>query len=341
MLYIKAEKRMKAHMIFPVFLAAMLSAASCEWTEPEKLNFRKPTAEESDPDGYAVYLQSLREYKQTDHKVMILTMEGTSAPTSFQWQHPMSMPDSADIICISGAEQLNTTVISEIDEVRQKKGTKSVMMLDFESVMGEWEAIQDEKVASGEDPGGEDDLKAFFTSETSHQISICRSCGFDGVMVSFEGNTVDDERRMGLETFLAALKEWNDAEPDALLLVRGTIVNIPDTDFLSRCMYHILEGGTNDGLISYKGLVSNYLGSKAPQDRVVFEVTVPSAENPVQQGSSPRKAAETVMQLSEPGEATFVACGLCVSNAQDDYYTSNLVYGNIRPAITVMNTVVE
>ena len=45
--------------------------------------------------------------------------------------------------------------------------------------------------------------------------------------------------------------------------------------------------------------------------------------------------------IVRPGDEDFAKLGLCVENAQDDYFNVANTYGNIRAAITVLNTPAE
>ena len=52
--------------------ALLLTLAGCsEWTEPQSVEIYEPTLESQNPELWAQYLQSLREYRGSEHKVMM------------------------------------------------------------------------------------------------------------------------------------------------------------------------------------------------------------------------------------------------------------------------------
>ena len=83
-------------------------------------------------------------------------------------------------------------------------------------------------------------------------------------------------------------------------------------------------------------LPGRILGSTAPKDRVIMELTVPSADIPEQVGMSPVEAAAWFW--TEIENTSFTTRGLCVENAHDDYFCKDMAFKNIRAAITVLNT---
>lgn len=51
---------------------ALVAATSClDWTEVESLELNAPTLESQNPELYAQYLQSLVDFKNSDHQVVI------------------------------------------------------------------------------------------------------------------------------------------------------------------------------------------------------------------------------------------------------------------------------
>lgn len=332
-------------MMITAFMAMMCFLTSCEWTEPENLNYRRQTLGEQDPEAYEHYLESLRAYKNDEgHLVTILTMDGTSEDPMSQNRHPMSMPDSADYICMKVSDGLHPSIAAEIREVREKKGTKSVNMVDFVTIEETWNAMEDEKKAQGLPAGTIDELKAYFKEQTIRQLSYCDSYGFDGVMVSWEGNTNGEVKEASYDAFMGEVTQWKKSHPDHLMFMRGTITNIKDKTILDDCRYIVVILGAS-GTINTT--VNNMLRYVEQTDRVVLEVSVPSSEEPKQLGVSVMKAAEWTL---EPYDK-FTKRGLCVGNAHDDYYNEEYIfkagtveiplyvgnYANIRPAITRMN----
>lgn len=317
--------------------ASVLLMPSCsKWTEPETLDFggNGEVAIES-----AEYLAALRAFKQTDHKVMILRMEGTDSQPYSRSQHIMAMPDSADYICVdlvSGS--LYPEIASEISEVKEQKGTRCLSYLDFDVINEAWTVLEDNK-AEGEPAGTNEEFAAFCSEQTKAYLAYCDEYGFDGVMFSFQGSIQDEKLAAGQTTFMAAIKEWKQAHPDALLFARGSLANIVDehSDILFDCDYTILVSSTQSSVSQLNLLAKTFArNDDVPVDRIVVEVAVPSEEDPAPTCATPQVAAEWTLDLQDD----YTKVGVCVGNAHDDYLVDS-TFGSIRAAITIMNTTTD
>lgn len=143
----------------PVVAAAALSLASCgDWTDSESVDIRRPSLEAQNPDLYAQYLEALRAYKASDHKVTFVMMENRAglAPES-QNQRLASYPDSVDFICMTNPENLAAAYADDMKTVREK-GTRVVYDIDFTRFESEWEAFQaaQQPVETPEEEAGEE-----------------------------------------------------------------------------------------------------------------------------------------------------------------------------------------
>jgi hypothetical protein len=312
--------------------AVMLLCGCSEWTQPENLNFRPLTPEEKDPAAYAEYLAAIREYKASEHNVMILTMEGTSEYPSSQNQHIMAMPDSADYVCVKIEDKLHEVIAAEIPAVLEKKGTKTLVSVDHAVINAAWTALEDERVDKGEAPGTQEELAAFFTEQTEKLVARCNEYGFGGLMVSFQG-TKAGAAGVAQAAFIEVIKKFHQENPEKELIFRGGARNIIDQEFLKEFKYIIVIAGEERKLSLLPG---RSLGSTAPKDRVIMELTVPSADEPEQVGMSPVEAATWLW--TEIENPSFTPRGLCVENAHDDYFCKDMAFKNIRAAITVLNT---
>jgi hypothetical protein len=312
--------------------AVMLLCGCSEWTQPENLNFRPLTPEEKDPAAYAEYLAAIREYKASEHNVMILTMEGTSEYPSSQNQHIMAMPDSADYVCVKIEDKLHEVIAAEIPAVLEKKGTKTLVSVDHAVINAAWTALEDERVDKGEAPGTQEELAAFFTEQTEKLVARCNEYGFGGLMVSFQG-TKAGAAGVAQAAFIEVIKKFHQENPEKELIFRGGARNIIDQEFLNEFKYIIVIAGEERKLSLLPG---RSLGSTAPKDRVIMELTVPSADEPEQVGMSPVEAATWLW--TEIENPSFTPRGLCVENAHDDYFCKDMAFKNIRAAITVLNT---
>ena len=296
-------------------------------------------------------LAAIRAFKQTDHKIVILGMEATPDAPVARYQHVTSMPDSADYIYIRDlVGGLNGAIAPEIAEVRSKKGTKVLADVDYMSIQEAWQDMQDDKIDAGEPQGTEDEFAAYCKEQTEAQLACCSTYGCDGIMVSYNGSATFDWHRTGRAAFLNAIADWYGQNSSKEMIVRGTLNLIAQNtvagsddplydweSLLGNCRYIIYAIGEStidsDVNLGIDRILRRY--SSFPADKFIMEATVPDPSDPgTQIGMTPAKAAEYVLVEDED----FSKLGLCVENAEDDYFNIGNSYINVRRAITVLNT---
>jgi hypothetical protein len=315
------------------FLSSALLCGCSDWTKPEHLDFHRQTPEQADPEAYAQYLEALRAYKQSEHNVMIVGMKGTDQYPNSQSQHIMAMPDSADYVIVHMGAALHEKIAAEIPEVLQKKGTQTLLYIDYAEIAAAWQALEDERSDKGQAPGSDEELTAFFTAQAETQLSRCNPYGFAGIVVSFQGTKTAGYAYNSQTAYMTAVKAFHEANPDKVMFFRGGARNVIDQDFLKEFKYLIIVAGEEKKLSVLPGRI---LGSSAPKDCVIMELTVPSADVPEQVGETPVNAAAWLVDTEHSG---YTPKGLCVENAHDDYFQKDMAFKNVRAAITVMNPV--
>ncbi|MDE6871749.1 MAG: hypothetical protein K2J62_06475 [Bacteroidales bacterium] len=312
--------------IFIVLFTAVFAAVACsDWTKPEALDYIHKGVEETDPAGYEAYLKSIREYKATDHKVMILNVSGTDAYPVSQSQLLMAMPDSADYICVGNLENLHSEFVKQISLVKEKKATSVLSAVDFALAYADW---LDHKIAlsdNGSPVPTLDECKAYFKEHAARQFSYCGKYPFDGVIASFTGTLITDEEKASMNGFMEAVSEWRASNKDKLFMMRGNVNLLQDKSILAETKYIILVMGGDKGVASLRSKVRSVLSSIDQKDRIIFEAVTPSIDEPEPKGETIYEAAEDLVKLGDYtyGGKTYISLGLAVSNANDDYFNDS------------------
>ncbi|MDE7126957.1 MAG: hypothetical protein K2O58_03550 [Bacteroidales bacterium] len=312
--------------IFIVLFTAVFAAVACsDWTKPEALDYIHKGVEETDPAGYEAYLKSIREYKATDHKVMILNVSGTDAYPVSQSQLLMAMPDSADYICVGNLENLHSEFVKQISLVKEKKATSVLSAVDFALAYADW---LDHKIAlsdNGSPAPTLDECKAYFKEHAARQFSYCGKYPFDGVIASFTGTLITDEEKASMSGFMEAVSEWRASNKDKLFMMRGNVNLLQDKSILAETKYIILVMGGDKGVASLRSKVRSVLSSIDQKDRIIFEAVTPSIDEPEPKGETIYEAAEDLVKLGDYtyGGKTYISLGLAVSNANDDYFNDS------------------
>ena len=95
----------------------LLALAGCsEWTEPQSVDLNVPTLESQNPELYAQYLQSLKEYRDSEHKVMIAKFDNVPGAPAGRAEHINCLPDSVDYVILNNPDNLSRTILSEMKE---------------------------------------------------------------------------------------------------------------------------------------------------------------------------------------------------------------------------------
>lgn len=345
-------RRIKQTVLPLAVVAVLLCQACSEAVEPESLDVKYPSFPEKNPELYAQYMQSLREYKAAPHKVVFLTLENPAdgALPTRRNQHLTSMPDSVDFISLTNPAELHPMTVEEIRQVHEK-GTRTIYNIDFAQFESEWtqRLKNDPKLT-------EEDALAYISARTEEMLAYCDRWGFDGVSFSYAGRTLESMQEADLSVytarqnaFLDPIRTWRAAHPSHLFAFRGNAAYLVEASrtILDDCDYLIVP---TTSVKTYDDLTYTVLmaisAAGVPTDRIVVtaQTTRPGDDKQVygylnmtdETGArlrSIRGCADWVMLPSE----SFVRAGLMIEDAQYDYYNLTFVYPAIREAVGIMN----
>lgn len=340
------------NIILPfVGVAALFFAACSDWVEPESLDVHYPSLEEENPELYKQYMQSLRDYKSQNHKVMFVTIENPAdgARPNTRNQHLTTVPDSVDFIVLTNPTVVHSLTADEIQEVH-KKGTRTLYFIDFAVFESEW--VQLLKA----DPAlTEEEALAYFTERTEGMLALCDKWKFDGVIVCYTGralvgipDTEIDAYNARQLSFLTPILAWREAHKEHVFSFMGNANYLLETNraFLDDCDYIIVptDAATNYEDVTFRAMA--VVGETGiPSDRIIVtaQSTRPGdSKNAYGYFSITDGNGNQVRSVYGCAEwvglsSSFVRAGLMVKDAQYDYYNQTLIYPAVREAIGIMN----
>ena len=324
---------LKIKNILIALASVCMMTTACDWTEYEPIDFTRQSKEESDPEGYAQYLSNVKEFKSSEHPICIGSIVACSDRLSSQSQHLMAMPDSMDYIIVKNSFEMNDVQKAEVNEVREKKGTKSLAYLDIDVIRQAFDKYSESLVESGKPALTEQDLPDFVKKSAEEFFANEQINLFDGVVVSALG--AGDE----IISLIKTSVDWFASHPDKISIFRGSILNFTDSDndYLKDCSYIVVvmtDHETTTGSINLA--VSRLVANTVAKDRVLAEVTVPSELKPDQVGPTPQAAAQWAVESA--AHKKFNAKGIVIDNAYDDYFCPDDSFANVRKAIEIMNS---
>lgn len=322
----------------PILAAATLMVSCSEWTDPRNVDFL-PRMTTRDP----AELAALRDFKASEHPLMMIHVEGTPNAPDRQNQHPMAMPDSVDFLLMSRVDGLHASLVAEVAEVRAAKGTRTLNLISYDAIRANWEALRAEAEEAGRaDEYLETAFAEYCRSETRKQLEYCLSYGLDGVVASYLGGY----DAAPAAPFVLEVDAWAKEHADKLLFLRGYpayVARIEGQTLVSRCNYLIILAEDARASVSISRMVREQLVEGVPSDRVILEAAIPASADGGEAALSDaavRTAAEWVV---DPRTASTVRCdkrGLCLSNAPQDYFNKP-TYKHIREALAILNSAAD
>lgn len=360
--------KMKNNIFKTILLAAAaVSSASCsEWTEPESVGFHYTTLEEKNPELYKAYFQSIRDYRDSDHKVVIAKFDNKATTPAGRAEHITCLPDSVDYIILYNPE-VSATIACEMAEVRELKGQKVLYQIEYKAIENEYKAYVEawndaHQPAEGEEEEVPSDpadtlisLNNYVSDAVKARTAYLAEYGYDGVNIVYSSRnpascTEDalDELKAAQAAFLAPIAEALASCPDALVFFEGTPQYIlENVEIVENADYLIIPatGAVNEYELSYELGLANRHGN-IPSDRFVVLVTTRSLVDPAltdgtfsgtDRNGKEMTAIIGAAEWTAKSTSGVVKAGIAVENAQNDYFNLSEVYYNIREAISIMN----
>ena len=332
---------MRNTLILNILLVCSVAVSCSEWTTPESLEFEKNSIQQTDPELYRQYCEAVKEYKETDHKIMYVTFDNVEKISN--GSHNIAMlPDSVDFVQLHNLE-IAEPVLKEMDAMREKLGTRFVLRFSYNECLSEYEAIKATAEPETEIPAFEEYLGGQLAKVTAKVaeygldgFTFAFTCGNPYEMTSSDRSALEQEQQM----VFPQVSEWISANAEKKFFFEGYPHYILVDGVLDAAEYVILptrsERATGD--LAYRALQAVNSGKIAKDTRFLFAVETPSfieEEYLVGQfvlGEQIPLAAEWIA-----ADASFEKSGLAVWNIQRDYFDTKKIYSTVRRAIKTMN----
>lgn len=332
----KMKKILNAMGMLSAMAAALLTSCS-EWTDPESLDLSTPTLGSENPEAYAAYLVNLREWKATDHAVVMGSFDNSVSEPTSRAHHIASLPDSLDFVILGTPEPVSWQQ-QEMRQVRAEKGTRFLYEIDCRAIESAWDAS-----AAGTEPAG--DFASYAASSLKQSLAYCGQYGYDGVLVWYAGRSTLHMTQEELETYTARqqallrpIGEWLSANGSKCFLFGGDPTTLLDKSLLLEAEYLVVDTSDATSVDELTYAVNSCLGSDIPSGK--FVVTVPTALDsdfdPVGYYGSQMALPLAAEWMTRPS-AAFTRAGLLIRDIQRDFYNASLIYKYSREAIDTIN----
>lgn len=344
---------MKSNKIGKLVLSGIMTAAfafaSCsDWDDMESANVIQPNIKEQNPELYAQYLERLKTYKDSDHKLVYAWFDNSEKVPFNRAQHLSEVPDSVDVLALMHPDNLVESELAEMANLKKEKGTKVIYSIDFDAIKLIYDTRAKEQPAPAE---GEEstfpDFTTFMIDSIGHALSLVEKYQYDGLSVAYLGKSMlhltAAEKKAYIESqnvFMGMVKTWLERNTDKLIAFEGKPQNILDKSFLEKCNLILLPATTikNQYELSYNLSLAAVEG--VPTDRFGIKVSTTSLdESDKKTGyfADGSRALPTAAQWIMSAHEGYTIKGLGIDNISTDYYNPALVYRHSRQAITTLN----
>lgn len=335
---------MKMNKIF-VFLLSVVAVGfgltSCsDWTDDESIDIDQSVS----PD-YQKYLENLRAYKNSDHKIVYAWFDNHEKTPYSRGQHVSDIPDSIDVVSLVYPDALADFEIKEIESLRNDKGTKVVYTISYNAI----KKIYDQRVKdeTEKDPSYTPPAFLPYLSDTvSTALSFASTYNYDGIIAGYEGQSTvymsEEDKAIYLANqaaFLNQITTWYKDNSTKMLVFEGNPQFLDDKSLLSSCKNIILNGSG----VSYAGelsvLISEAMVSGVPADRFVIAASTTSVDTSDKKTGyfgNDRAIIESAYWITQ-GVSEYTKAGLGIYNVQNDYYNIAKVYEYVKESINIMN----
>ncbi|NDV65867.1 glycoside hydrolase family 18 [Bacteroides sp. 224] len=341
--YRKTLKR----IAWAAFSMLVLSACS-DWTDVESLDLEEPNIKDQNRELYAKYLQNLREYKNSDHKLVYVWFDNSQKVTFNRSHHLTDLPDSIDVVSIIHPDNLADWELQEINQIRSEKAMKIIYSIDFDAFKAAYNTKLE--LATEEEPVSKDFI-GFLTDSLEYSLSLVHKYNYDGICIGYAGKSRLHMRLNELKeytenevSFINIIQDWHKRNPQKLITYEGKPQNLIDPSLLDDCLSILVSGkeATNANELTYLLSLTSVEGIST--DRFGMVVCATDLNDPnkkIGYFADGTLAMEglTDWAIAPRGGIEVQAVG--IYNVSTDYYTSPLSYYYTRQLILSINPSVK
>ena len=335
--------------VLSALVATTVSFASCsDWNDVESVNVIQPNIKDQNPALYAKYLESLRAYKNSDHKLVYAWFDNSEKTPFNRAQHLTEIPDSVDVVALMHPDKLVDRELKEIESIKTEKGTKVIYTIDFDAMKLIYDLRAKEQPAPKEGEASTfPDFITFMTDSLSYSLSLANKYNYDGISISYLGKSrmhmTPAEKKIYTENqnaFMGIVKTWQERNTNKIMVFEGQPQNLIDKTILEKCQMILLPALAINNAYELTYMASIAKAEGAPVDRLgikVSSVSLDEADTKTGYTADGRRAIPVAAEWAIAAHDGFAINGFAIMNINTDYYNPALVYKYSRQAITTLN----
>lgn len=349
------------HIIFQtLLLAAAVAGSACDdWTELRPLDIESQRPEAATE---AMYEAAVREFRASNHQLVLGRFDNATKIPTLRPQHINVLPDSIDMVILAHPDSLCERELAEMREMREAYATQYLCEVTYSYVEALWneanaaeepdenpDGAQTTAETDGEEgtEGGEetqsDTFPAFCSEYVDYVLGLCDKWGYDGVVVWFDGPSLDfagETERARLQArrkaFFEPVAQWRENHAGKRLLLGGSLDLLDDHTLTDACDYLLADGRSASAMGSAAEAFFRLENAGFPAERILLAVAAPDAQGAGGVFGSQSALTATAEWLLEPAR-TGIKAGMLIDNIQNDYFDTGLIFRNTRKAIDILN----
>ncbi len=287
--------------------------ASCSrWTDPCPVEYPQTHPWDTDPQEWAEYTASLREYRTTPHNIVYAVFHNSPDRIQSEKNSLRCLADSVDIVSLANADNISSFDTEDFG-ILKEKGIKILYQIDYASRSGEFAD------------------KASLAAYIDSAIEAVSGYGLDGW--AFTG-TYRWGDSASAEASALIFDRLNGARTGQQLIVfEGNPQFVAEKD-RRKLDYVVLDTGDIQRPGSILTAASSAVSSGVPAKRLLLSAKVGAFI--IDSGA---KEADAVTEMAGILVSSGQYGGLAVYGIEDDYYSPDGNYLTVRSAIRTLNPV--
>lgn len=291
-------------------------------------------------------MENLRQYKaDSEHKEVYVWFDNSEKVPFSRAHHLTDLPDSIDVVALMYPDNLMDWELNEMTEIREKKGTKIIVSIDFDAI----KAIYNEKLemAIEEEPLAKD-FRSYLTDTLEYSLSWIKKYNYDGICIGYNGksllNMLEEDKLEYIANerlFIGIINDWRRRNSSTMLVYSGKPQNLMDKSLLKDCSLILLSEGldaTDKNKCTY--YLSSAVAEGVPTDRfAMMTSSISSDPNDTKTGylSNGERSLPAIAEWAASDHNGIAVAGIGIRNISTDYYSPSKAYRYTRNAISTLN----
>lgn len=290
--------------------AVILATGCSDWTATESVTIDTVLPWEQNPELWAEYKATIKDYKSRDHQLIYIRFENSPSDAASEKGYMRCLPDSLDIVSLTNAENFSQYDAEDMEWMKSV-GTKVLYQIDF---AGNPDMLYD---------------NAQLTAALDEATAAAKEHGLDGF--SFTGLPKDDGGVTAAASKTVVERLSAAAGADGILAFEGNPAFIAKED-LEKIGLFVIASETAENAFELRNIVFDAVDWGVPKDKMLlaadFNGSFYNADN---------TSTDVLTSIADQTVILGPMAGLALYNIEQDYYHYEGDWLTVRSLISRLN----